>query len=268
MIHDGLDIFGFTKLPFLNQTDKHFRTPDIDRTFQHLERHIRRGGFAVLTGPVGCGKSATIKYLQDALNPNHVRVVATTFSVCNDSNMIQLLCRAAGLDTARSLALNLDQLQNAFTDRSYQSVFLVIDEIQKIKTDTVEIVRLLVDATGNQTTIAVLLAGQQDFLKSLTKRVHEPLCQRIGLYARVRPLSADQTAAYITHCLADAGVNQEIFPPQACTLIHDHTKGVMRRTNSLAIAALYQAAEDQAPRVTLDHIHAAIDFTLPPELED
>ena len=211
MIHDGLDIFGFTKVPFLNQTGAPFKTPAIERNFKLLERHIRRGGFAVLTGPPGCGKTTTINYLKEALNPHHVRVVTTNFSVCNQSNMIQLLCRASGLDVARSLALNLDQLKNAFVDRSHQSIFMVIDEIQKIQTDTVEIVRLLADAAAGETTLAVLLAGQQDFLKSLAKRIHEPLCQRIGLYTNVAPLSPEQTAHYIAHCLADAGANQKIF---------------------------------------------------------
>jgi general secretion pathway protein A len=105
--------------------------------------------------------------------------------------------------------------------------------------------------------IAPLLAGLQ---------VHEPLRERIALYLRLPPLQREHTDAYIRHRLRCAGCGNDIFEPSALQLIHELVNGLPRLVNTLAEAAMDLAADKQCQSVGLEHVQAAAEIVLPPQI--
>lgn len=268
ILHDGLDIFGFTSIPFLQPTPKPFTTPAIEAAFGELRRLIHRGGFALLSGPTGCGKSALLRYLCAELNPNAVRIIKTNFSILKDASLLRYLCLRCGIEPRHSIGLNLANLQRAFAESTTPSLLLILDETHHLDYPTIETIRLLADATRETVPLALIFAGADDFRDTLKLRCYEPLKNRITAVLRLAPLAPEQTAAYLQHCLQAANANQLIFDPAAIRLIHDASKGVMRFINTLAVGALHAAAGQRSPTVALDHAHAAVRKTLLDDWEE
>ena len=102
--------------------------------------------------------------------------------------------------------------------------------------------------------------------RKLRLQVHEPLRQRITLYLRLAPLDRENTAAYIAHRLRAAGARDDLFEPPAVELIHELADGLPRTIGALAETAMDNAAAGQHSTVTLEHVQAAAETVLPPQL--
>jgi len=55
-------------------------------------------------------------------------------------------------------------------------------------------------------------------------------------------LSREELDGYLAHQLKAAGVKQPLFDDTACQALYQATKGIIRKVNSLALAALRLAA--------------------------
>jgi len=86
--------------------------------------------------------------------------------------------------------------------------------------------------------LACLLIGQPTLRRMLRLGVLAALDQRIGLRYAMPAMTADQTAAYITHHLQLAGRADTLFSDDAAALIHQASRGYPRAVNRLAAAAL------------------------------
>src|SRR2546423_14073996 len=87
--------------------------------------------------------------------------------------------------------------------------------------------------------------------------------QRIGLKCAIPAMTAEQTAAYITHHLQLAGRADAIFSEDAMTLVHDAARGLPRAVNNIATQALVAAmaarkniVDEQSARAAVKEIPA------------
>jgi type II secretory pathway predicted ATPase ExeA len=79
--------------------------------------------------------------------------------------------------------------------------------------------------------------------------MHEALRQRIGTHYHLEGLSREELDAYLAQQLKAAGVTQPLFDDAARQGLYQATKGIPRKVNKLAAAALRLAAARQAPLV-------------------
>jgi type II secretory pathway predicted ATPase ExeA len=79
--------------------------------------------------------------------------------------------------------------------------------------------------------------------------MHEALRQRIGTHYHLEGLSREELDAYLAQQLKAAGVTQPLFDDTARQGLYQATKGIPRKVNKLAAAALHLAAARQAPLV-------------------
>jgi general secretion pathway protein A len=80
-------------------------------------------------------------------------------------------------------------------------------------------------------------------------QLHEALRQRIAVHYHLDGLSREELAAYLAHQLKAAGVNQPLFDDTATQALCQATKGIVRKVNKLAVAALHLAATRKAQQV-------------------
>ena len=91
--------------------------------------------------------------------------------------------------------------------------------------------------------LTLLLAGQQLLRRTLTLQVHEALRQRICVHYHLEGLTRDEVDGYLTHQAKSAGVTVPLFDESARQALYQATRGIPRKINKVALAALRLAAE-------------------------
>jgi type II secretory pathway predicted ATPase ExeA len=158
--------------------------------------------------------------------------------------LIEAVMLDYGLDPGqgRSKPLLLRDLARFLVDQrmARRLALLVVDEAQNLSPAALEEVRMLSNLeTEKSKLVQVVLIGQPNLRDVLATPELEQLRQRITVSYHLRPLGADETAAYVNHRLrrAAAGVPLQ-FSPEVTSLIHANSQGVPRKINIIADAIL------------------------------
>ena len=205
------------------------------------------GGFVLLTGEIGAGKTTVTRCFLEQL-PAHC-VVAYIFNPClSVIELLQTIVSEFGivaLPPQASVKAHVDAL-NDFLLRSHaqgKHALLVIDEAQALDPPVLEQLRLLTNLeTAERKLLQIVLIGQPELRTQLAQPGLEQLAQRVIARYHLGALSAPETRLYVEHRLAVAGLKgPSPFDAAALTALHRASGGVPRRINLLADRALLGA---------------------------
>jgi type II secretory pathway predicted ATPase ExeA len=116
--------------------------------------------------------------------------------------------------------------------RRRETCVIVVDEAQDLSAELLEEIRLLTNLeTSSEKLVQIILSGQPEFEEKLRQPELRQLRQRISLWCRTQPLTAEQTADYITERLLIAGTKERLFPPESILAIHRASQGIPRIIN-------------------------------------
>jgi general secretion pathway protein A len=120
---------------------------------------------------------------------------------------------------------------------------LIIDEAQALSADVLEQLRLLTNLeTSERKLLQIVLIGQPELRAMVASPGLEQLAQRVIARYHLGPLSAPDTARYVHHRLAVAGLSGPLpFDAAALKRVHERSRGVPRRINLLCDRALLGA---------------------------
>jgi len=263
--------FGFRERPFDLTPSPRFlvMTEGHREALSNLEYAISsRKGITVLLGDAGCGKTTIIRTAIDKL-PSQVRCVHVTNPALTREEFVETLATEFGLtgDAARSKATLLRELEKLLRLRRAQdeTTVLVVDEAQSLSGELLEEIRLLANIeTPDEKLLSVILAGQPELAEQLNQPALRQLKQRIALRCELKPLTVQETLAYLAGRIrAAGGVASRVFTREAATLLHGHSGGVPRIINVLADNSLLAAFAERTARVTSDLVtEVARDFNL------
>ena len=206
------------------------------------------GGFILLTGEVGTGKTTLTRCLLEqlplntdlaiVLNPalSAVELLAT---VCDEFQIDY----PSGTDSLKVLTDALHQflLCNHQSDRR---TVLMIDEAQHLGFEVLEQIRLLTNLeTDEKKLLQIILTGQPELASMLSRPELRQLNQRITARFDLTPLDEHETRTYIRHRLQIAGLSdgREIFSGAALRQIFRLSGGVPRVINLLCDRAMMGA---------------------------
>jgi len=217
------------------------------------------GGFVLLTGDIGAGKTTICRCFLAQIPPNcHVAyifnpklsVLELLQSICEEFH-ITLNAAHAGTPTVKDYidALNAFLLHSHAAD---QSSVLIIDEAQNLAPDVLEQLRLLTNLeTSERKLLQIVLIGQPELRDMLARPELEQLAQRVIARFHLDALSPAETQQYIGHRLGVAGHTGALpFEAKAMQRIHQLTRGVPRRINLLCGRALLGAWATGESRVS------------------
>ncbi len=251
-------LFGFHSEPFRADPHKAWLDEPRRESVEQFTALIERGGFGVLTGPVGCGKTILLGHLCSQLSENTHRVIYVACAECGPPDLLRLICSGLNLEPSLGKSRMTARIHQRVREMKGITPVLVTDEAQSLPQQTLDTLRVTCSGgLEGHNPFAVILAGTEEFLNRLDLRVCEALRQRITVYEEVQPLSRDQTSDYLRHQIEEAGASGELISGSAFTLLHDTTGGVPREINKLADEALRRAAREQSTAVTLDHVQSA-----------
>jgi general secretion pathway protein A len=262
--------FGLSKEPFSIAPDPRFLfMSDMHReALAHLLYGVSGGGgFVLLTGEIGAGKTTVCRAFLDQV-PAHCAVAYIFNPKLTVPELLQTICEEFGVEapgaagSAPSVKAYVDAL-NGFLLSAHAAgchTVLIIDEAQSLAADVLEQLRLLTNLeTSERKLLQIVLIGQPELRDLLARPELEQMAQRVIARYHLPALSAAETGQYIQHRLAVAGPTsgRDPFDSRAVARVHALTGGVPRRINLLCDRALLGAYAHGQHRVSADMVDKA-----------
>ncbi len=208
------------------------------------------GGFVLLTGEIGAGKTTVCRCFLEQIPPScnvayifnpKLTVTELLKSVCDEFH-VPAPQREPGAATVKDF---VDPLNRFLLDAhaAGKNNVLIIDEAQSLSADVLEQLRLLTNLeTNERKLLQIVLIGQPELRTMLARPDLEQLAQRVIARFHLDALSLPETRRYIGHRLAVAGLaGGGPFDDDAQRRIHLLSRGVPRRINMLCDRALLGA---------------------------
>jgi general secretion pathway protein A len=253
-----LALYGLKYNPFIPEVpiEALYLPPKVENFCWRIEQaHLREGGFALVHGDPGSGKSVVMRVLAERLS----RLAELSVGVIHhpQSNLsdfyrelgdlfgiaIRVSNRWGGFKALR--ARWLDHLGSC-TRRSV----ILIDEAQEMSPVVLNELRLLGSARfDSQSLLCVVLAGDARLLEKLRREELIPLGSRIRTRLATEVATREELLACLEHLLTSAG-NASLMTKELRHTLLDHAAGNYRIFIAMAGELLMSAAQREI--TTLD----------------
>jgi type II secretory pathway predicted ATPase ExeA len=255
MNHKLLALYGLKFNPFSPElpVDAIYVPPKIESFCWRIEHaQIREGGFALVHGDPGSGKSVALRLLAERLRKlpdvtvgaiNHpqsnltdfYRELGDIFSVpLRPSN------RWGGFKALRERWLN-------HMESSRCRTVLLVDEAQEMTNQVLSELRLMnCSRFDSQPLLCIVLAGDARLLEKLRQEDLIPLGSRIRTRLATEFASREELLACLEHLLAQAG-NASLMTHALRNTLCDHAAGNYRILTTMAAELLAAAAQKDLP---------------------
>lgn len=252
------EFFGIEENPFSITPDPRYlyMSKGHQEALAHLLYGVSEsGGFVLLTGEVGTGKTSVCRCLLEQL-PDAADVALVLNPRLSETELLANICDELGVGYpagTRSLKVLVDLLNRHLLDLHAKGRHgvVIIDEAQNLSPDVLEQVRLLTNLeTAKRKLLQIILIGQPELHDLVNRREMRQLAQRITARYHLKPLSRSETVAYIQHRLAVGGLAPTLFSRGAIASIYRRSHGIPRVINSLSDRCLLGAYAQNRKSVT------------------
>ena len=274
------EYYGFSEKPFSLTPDPKYlyKSESHANAFELLQYAIRRReGFVAITGDIGTGKTTLCRAILEqldrrtftalVLNPflseeDLLRLILQDFGVLSREELkggrLRGISKQDLIETLNEFLLSLLPLR--------ARALLIIDEAQHLPRQVLEQIRILSNLeTDKEKLLQIVMVGQLNLKDVLRSPELRQLDQRVSIRYDLKPLTAEETAAYVAHRLTIAGGGSAVsFSPKALDLVHRCTGGIPRLINLLCDRALLGAYTERSIRIAPIMVRkAAISLELP-----
>ena len=266
--------FGLAEAPFSIAPDPRYLY--MSQRHQEALAHLLYGlggggGFVLLTGEVGTGKTTVCRCLLEQI-PESCDLAYIFNPKLTVEELLSTICVEFGIDFPpgnSSVKVFVDCINSYLIDAHAKgrSTVLIIDEAQNLSADVLEQMRLLTNLETNQRKLLqIILLGQPELATMLERPELRQLAQRIVARYHLRPLNKSEVSAYVAHRLDVSGAKRQLFSAALMSQLYRLSGGVPRLINvlcdrallgtyvqgreSVDHATLKQAAREVFPRTT------------------
>lgn len=259
------DHFGLADEPFSIAPDPRylFMTERHREALAHLLFGLQSGGgFVLLTGEVGTGKTTICRSVIEQA-PDSAEVAFILNPKLTVEELLETVCEEFGIAIPqgnRSIKVFVERI-NAFLLDAHakgHSAVVIIDEAQNLSADVLEQMRLLTNLeTSRRKLLHVILLGHPELKDKLAAPELRQLAQRIIARYHLGPLTKEEVAGYIQHRLSVAGARGTLFPPDVVARIYRLSGGIPRLINMLCDRSLLGAYAEGKDSVTVETLARA-----------
>jgi len=267
------EYYGFSDKPFSLTPDPKYlyKSESHANAFDLLQYAIRRReGFVVITGDIGTGKTTLCRAILEqldrktftalVLNPflseeDLLRVILQDFGVVSREEIKR--GRLVGV-TKQELIETLNEFLLSLLPLG-AGALLIIDEAQNLPRQVLEQIRILSNLeTNREKLLQIVLVGQLNLKGLLRSPELRQLDQRVSIRYELKPLTREETGAYVGHRLTIAGGSAAVsFAPRALDLVHQYSDGIPRLINLICDRALLGGYSARTNRITPEIVAAA-----------
>ncbi|MCB2184528.1 MAG: AAA family ATPase [Desulfobulbaceae bacterium] len=268
--------FGFTTSPFSIAPDPHYlyMSERHKEALAHLLFGMRSdGGFVMLTGEVGTGKTTICRCLLEQI-PDGTDIALILNPKLSVKELLEAICDEFGIkrqNNHNSIKYYVDHINNFLlhSHASGRKAVLIIDEAQNLSSDVLEQIRLLTNLeTNKRKLLQIILLGQPELKDMLQRPELRQLAQRITARYHLAPLSESEVGSYVAHRIAVAGGRNRIFPASTIKILFKLSNGTPRLINIICDRSLLGAYVQDLDSVNADTLKKAAREVLgetPPE---
>lgn len=251
-----LALYGLKFNPFSQQVPDTalFTLPQIESFCWRIEQQVGEGGFALVCGDPGTGKSAALRILSERLSQKRdLTVGRLTRPQANLADFYRELGHLFGVPLAPHNRWNSSKLLRekwlAHIDASVYRPVLLIDEAQEMKSPVFSELRLLSSADlDSRSILTIILAGDQRLASRLEELELLPIASRIRSRLRLEALPPKQLQDCLNHLLKAAG-NPRLLTAALLVTLCEHAAGNLRLLMNLANDLLATASHQEREQI-------------------
>ena len=239
--------FGLKENPFSIVPDPHyfFMSEGHREALAHFVYGIKSdGGFVLLTGEVGTGKTTVCRCLIEQMREN-VEIAIILNPRLTVEDLLATICDEFGINYAEgagSIKRFVSRINDYLLDLHSKGkrAILILEEAQNLSLEVLEQIRLLTNLETNQRKLLqIIMIGQPELKEMLLRPELRQLSQRITARFHLGPLSKEELRPYIEHRLSVAGLTRgRLFPDATLRRLFLLTGGVPRLINVICDRAL------------------------------
>ncbi len=259
-----LDFFGLNELPFSIAPDPRYlyMSERHREALAHLLYGVgTQGGFVLLTGEVGTGKTTTCRCFLNQV-PGNTDVAYIVNPKLSAVGLLEAICDELHIPYPPSPSVK--HLNNAINDYLLKAhagnrhTVLIIDEAQNLSRQVLEQLRLLTNLeTSEKKLLQIVLIGQPELRDMLASPELRQVAQRITAHYHLDNLNKEELGAYLRCRLAVAGRRLRLFTPAATRVLYKTSHGIPRLINLIADRALLGAYAEHSELVEAGHVKLA-----------
>lgn len=229
-------------------------SPALENFCWRLQNQLAEGGFALVSGEPGTGKSAALRVVTHQLG--ELQDVAVAILTRPQASLADFYRELGSLFTVPLTPHNRWSGAKALRDRwqahieaSLYRPVLIIDEAQEMKTDVLRELRILAGThLDSRAILSVVLAGDN----RLSHRLHDPdllpIASRIRASLRTESARPEQLRQYLRRLLEAAG-NPNLISAQVQTTLCEHAAGNLRLLMNMANELLDAAVRRETDQI-------------------
>lgn len=224
----------------------------LERFLWQMDELVLEGGFALITGDNGSGKSVALRLLRESLEKTRDNVVVT---LARPQSSVADFYRELGASFGTPIGASnrwggfnaLREKWRAKLDATSARPVVLIDEAQDMNAAVLAEIRSLTsDRLDSRHLLTVVLCGDERLFASLDTRDLRPIASRVRV--RLTRASLDPSAAEdaLAHAMKEAG-NSDLFSAGVVAKLAEHSLGNWRALMNASSELLQHALRREAP---------------------
>ncbi len=243
--------FGLTQEPF--NRNKPLLLEQQKKIAQIIKIHAQQGGFCVIIGEPGVGKTVLREHLEALGGEHDTTVISVSQTMHTYLNILKQLAESFQIDVSQN-HLEKSLIQTAYDYvRERKTLYTLIDEAHLLDVQVLRKLRLLFDRFPKKHNL--VLFGQRDLLYRLSMNINQDIKSRITYSQQLLPLNDEQLKAYILGELQTVRMGANTFDEGAIELIIRMAQGNLRLCRNLCYASLIEACREGKRIVSITHVN-------------
>ncbi len=256
---DFIRHYGLRENPFADSVHPafFFRTEAHTEAFRDMMLAVEfQASLGMVTGPSGTGKTLLTQLLLQNFDEPSLRAILVLVTpglsktgllreILSELNLALPVGNARVQDLVKALGNHIIELHE-----QGRRLVIIIDECHLLSADCLHIVRTISNIEiPAQKLVTCLLFAESRLQTRLAHSSYDSLRNRIYLRNQLRPLNADEAAQYIKYRLMTAGRLTDLFTEPALKALCEHSGGICRSLNKLAMLSLLEGSNQQGATI-------------------
>jgi MSHA biogenesis protein MshM len=246
--------FGLTQEPFYRRDMA--LLPQQAEAIEMIKIHAQHGGFCIIAGNPGVGKSVIRTHLETMSQSRDSVVVSFTQTLHTYQPILKLLAESFQLQAP------LHEIEKELVQAAYKHVqankhlYIVIDDAHLLDVIILRKLRLLFERFPKKHNLVLL--GHPELLYRLSLLCNEDIKSRISYSKQLLPLNDADLSAFIIAELAAVGLGAHTIDEAALQIILRAVQGNLRLARNLCYASLIATCMDHQRICTITHVNTAL----------
>jgi len=247
--------FGIERIPF--SQDKVTLLPHQQEVFDILKVHSHQGGFCLLMGEPGTGKTVIKKSIIQSADKTTI-VVHIARTLHTYVNTIKILCQAFNVDyTGSNFKCEKRLIQEAFNINNHgKAIIIIIDDAQLMDMTILRRLRLMFEDFPKNHNI--ILLGETSLLHNMALSTNLDIKSRITYSTILKKLNPDDMESFVLKELDEAGLPHNIFTENALGLIIRSGDGILRNVRNICLACMVEAVRKKERTIDIKTVNTVL----------